>query len=293
MRRINNDKVTYHFTASNKPVLDCGSGEEIIFSTLDCFSNKLLDPNSKLGIDNPPESNPATGPLYVEKAMPGDILKVEVLNIKVGEVGVNLIGPINPNIKNGINETQINRLKIESDQVAVNDEIKIPIRPMIGTIGVAPSNSHIPTVHVGRHGGNMDCNMIRKGSIVYLPVFVEGGLLSIGDLHALMGDGEIGENGLEIEGEVEVRVSVVKGQSIISPIVNYGNKWATISSSSTIEKAANEATNYMLDLLTKNIGMPPSEAMTLVNLIGNLRICQLCNLEKTALMEVELNKSLL
>ena len=293
MKRIGTNKVVFSMSKENNPVLECESGEIVTFTTLDCFSNTLLNPSSILGKSNPSESNPATGPLFIKGATPGDVLKIEVLNIKVGNLGVNLIGPVNPAYQSKISKFKVNRIAVKDNYAIISETIRLPIKPMIGVIGVAPRENSISTSAVGKYGGNMDCSMIRKGAIVFLPVFTQGALLSIGDLHALMGDGEIGENGLEIEGEVQLRISVLKGKHLVSPVINIERKWAVIESRDSVEEASNAAAKSMLDLLINNMEMKPDLAMTLINLVGNIKVCQLCGPKKTVLMELAIDQAML
>jgi amidase len=83
------------------------------------------------------------------------------------------------------------------------NELKIELNPMIGVIGVAPLEN-ISNGEPGPHGGNMDNKLISEGTVLYLPVFVEGALFGLGDLHAAMGDGEVNVTGIEIGGKVTV-----------------------------------------------------------------------------------------
>lgn len=281
MKSIPSSKVIYRMNHSNKPALCCNSGDIVEFNTLDCFNNKLIPLGTSLEVDALPNSNPSTGPLYIEDAKPGDTLKVEILDIMVGSIGINLVGT-----SNKINEIEIRRVPVKNERAELTTSLSLPVEPMIGVIGVATYKESISTSLPGKHGGNMDCSQIKKGSILYLPIKVEGALLSIGDLHALMGDGEIGENGLEIEGKVIVKVDVIKNRKISGPVLYVDDKWATISSRKTVEEAANEATEMMRNLLIEYGGFDYSEASLIINVAGNIRLCQIYNIEKTVSMEI-------
>ncbi|MCK9906708.1 acetamidase/formamidase family protein, partial [Frankia sp. Cpl3] len=104
-------------------------------------------------------------------------------------------------------------------------------------IGVAPAGEDVPCGHPGDHGGNIDTHVITKGSIVYLPVNVEGALFALGDVHASMGDGEIGGTGIEIAGEVDVTISVIKGQSIPRPMVETADSWYSVAAHHDTQRA--------------------------------------------------------
>lgn len=289
MINISTEYVIHKMSEENKPAACCQSGDMIAFHTLDCFSNKLLPEGTKLGADNPPLGNPATGPLYVQGAKPGDTLKVEIIDIKVGPLGVSVIGPSSESLSNRLDETKIRRIPITCDKAELTDKLSLFIKPMIGVIGVSPQDNAVPTALPGNHGGNMDCSQIKKGAALYLPVFVEGALLSIGDLHALMGDGEISECGLEIEGTVTVKVSVLSDTSRIAPALLVDGKWMTIASCKTLDEAAEEATSMMLEFLIDEVGMDEYDAGMIISLCGNLAICQKCNMYKTVRMELPLD----
>ena len=89
--------------------------------------------------------------------------------------------------------------------------VRLPLRPMIGVIATAPDGEPVGTAYVGRHGGNLDCNLIAEGALVHLPVRVKGALFYIGDVHAVMGDGEVSGSGFEIAAKITVRLSLQKG----------------------------------------------------------------------------------
>lgn len=289
MINIGREHIIHTMSEENKPAAYCESGDVVTFQTYDCYGNKLLPENAIFGVDNPRLSNPATGPLFVKGAIPGDTLKVEILDILVGPLGVNVIGPSCECFINKLSEYEIRRMPVEGSLARLSNNLLVPIEPMIGVIGVAPKDTAIPTVLPGNHGGNMDCRQIKKGAVLYLPVFTEGALLALGDIHALMGDGEISENGLEIEGTAIVRISVLSGYKRKAPAVFVDNKWITIASRNTLDEAAEEATSMMYDFLIDEVGMDAYDAGLLLGLCSNLIVCQKCNMYKTVRMEFSLD----
>ncbi|MDF2589099.1 MAG: Acetamidase/Formamidase [Anaerocolumna sp.] len=288
---IDRVNMIHYMSKDNAPAARCKSGDTVIFHTYDCFQNKLLPDNASIKADCPSLSNPATGPLYVEGALPGDTLKVEILNILVGPLGIGGSEPIGTFQNKMVEpiEYKIKRIQVEDGFAHIFDNLSVPIEPMIGVIGVAPLEMPIRTIIPGNHGGNMDCRQIKKGATLYLPVFVEGALLAMGDLHALMGDGEISECGLEIEGSVEVRISIIPKTGRIAPALCVDEKWITIASKESLDEAAKEATNMMADFLTSQVNLNPYDASLLLSLCGNLIVCQKCNSYKTMRMELSLD----
>ena len=207
--------VTYNeHSRNNPPQFSVKSGEIFRADTELCTGNWL---NSIDDIWTPDKTN-ALNPTVVvaiEGAKAGDMLAVEILKIvpdKLGYTGFN-------NESNTLAAKIIDRdwghnlktVAICDGYVHWSKNLKIPIRPMIGTLGTAPAGKNVGNAYGGAHGGNMDVQEICPGNIVYLPVEVEGALLHIGDAHALQGDGEINcSGGIECRAEVTLRATVVK-----------------------------------------------------------------------------------
>lgn len=223
MVRISSSKSILKMSPNNKPVASVAAGGTVVFETLDCFSNYIQHEEqlfSSVGWDL---INPATGPLYIDGADPGDTLKVEILDIKVADQGVICAAPNFGVLGEIITEEVTKIIPVREGKAIFNDKIHLSIEPMIGVIGTSPAGDEIPTGTPGNHGSNMDCKRIVKSAVLYLPVNVPGGLLAMGDLHVVMGDGEIVVCGLEISGEVTVRVSVLKGLSLPLPMLQEGD----------------------------------------------------------------------
>ena len=142
-------------------------GEELIFYTRDCFNNQIESEEYVLDALDWDHINPATGPVYVEGAKAGDILKVEILDIELEEMGTMCSLPENGVLGKDIVKSQIKKIPIQ-DGMAIFNEFKLPLNPMIGVIGVAPEGEPVPCGTPGKHGGNMDNTKIAKGSILFL-----------------------------------------------------------------------------------------------------------------------------
>ncbi len=148
--------------------------------------------------------------IHVNGAKPGDVLAVELQDIQVDSIGYTgfagwrtpLSREILPNDWDVVTKT----VAIKDGFVLWSDDLKLPIRPMVGTLGTAPAEGDISNALAHKHGGNMDVQEVCAGTTVYLPVNVEGALLHVGDVHAIMGDGEINSGGgIECRGEVTMR----------------------------------------------------------------------------------------
>ena len=136
-------------------------------------------------------------------------------------------------------------LPIDGQTLAFGRRVRLPIRPMIGSIGTAPSGEAIRAGKPGLHGGNMDCRLIEAGASVLLPVLVRGAQLALGDLHAVMGDGEVGCAGAEVAGTVALRVRLLRSLDLPLPFVLTADKAVTIFSADTLDQAATGAVERM------------------------------------------------
>ena len=177
-------------------------------------------------------------------------------------------------------------LNVANGKMLLGEHLSYPVSPMIGTIGTAPKEGHILTTLSGLHGGNMDCTQIKPGSIVYLPVFHDGGLLALGDVHASMGDGEAVGCGVEIASTVTLRVYIVRGEEFPLPFVMCDDKIITIASADTLDEAVVQATKNMIDYLVSSRQHTLEHAWNVLAIAGHIRICQFANKLKTARCEL-------
>jgi len=279
---ITRDKLVYTMSRENKPVLEVESGATVIFETCDCFENQISSCDQSIEKLDWSRINPATGPLCVKGAEPGDVLKVAIEKIEINDYGVMAAIPGAGIFGENIESSSIKIIPIKDGKAVFNDNIHIPCKPMIGVIGVAPEEGAIPNGEPGAHGGNMDNNKIVEGSVLYLPVFHPGALLSMGDLHAVMGDGEVMVTGVEIGGRVTVKVDIIKGRKLNNPILEYEDRIYTIASKEDLYQAVKTSAEDMLHLVMNKLGMGINEAGMLLSAVGDTEICQIVDPKMTA-----------
>lgn len=289
MLTIHTDTKIHKMSKDNPAVATAKSGDIVCFETLDCFGCQLQSEDQHLGGLDWSCINPATGPLFIDGAMPGDVLKVEILNIKLDDHGVMVDGPGEGVTGVAVSEETTKIIPIVDGMVQFNDKLQFPIKPMIGVIGTAPAGEAVDTGTPDAHGGNMDCTQIGEGATLYLPVHVEGALLAMGDLHALMGDGEVEVCGVEIAGAVTVRVTTLKNCKLPTPFLVNKESAMAIFSAITVDEACVGATMAMHRFLMEELHMNEHEAGMLLSVVGNLRICQIVDPEKTCRMELPLS----
>lgn len=280
MKQLCSSEATiYAFDKKNPPQLRVKAGERVKIITKDCFSNQV-DDDHRLADINWNQINPATGPIFVEGAEAGDILKVSIDSITVADQGVCAVGPGFGLIP--LPEMTQKIIPIRDQQLHFSDEIILPLNPMIGVIGVAPKEEPISTGTPAEHGGNMDTKLIKEGATLYLPIFVEGALFALGDLHAAMGDGEIGGSGVEVAGEVIVTIDLIKEQKLTHPVVENEESFAFLVSRKTIDDALTEATNIGVQKLAEKLKISLEEATMLGSIACDAEISQLVDPQLTA-----------
>jgi amidase len=289
--KIIRDNAVFSMSSNNPSVETIKSGETLVFETKDCFNNQLVSEEQEIDALDWDYINPATGPVFIQDSQPGDVLKIRIQKIEVEEYGTMAAIPANGVLGDAVEKGQVKRIRVSDGVAYFNDNIHIPCNPMIGVIGVAPLESEIPCGEPGAHGGNMDNNKITAGSTLYLPVFHEGALLAMGDVHACMGDGEIMVTGLEIPAKITVTVELIKGLSINNPMLEDENACYTIASHQEIEQAILMATSDMTYVLMNKLNLSLNEAGMLLSAMGNLQFCQVVDPKRTVRMEM--NKSVL
>ncbi|MDR3160615.1 MAG: acetamidase/formamidase family protein [Spirochaetaceae bacterium] len=276
----------FKMSKDNPPALRVPDKSTVEFETLDCFSNQLKEESRQIDTLDWNRINPATGPVYVEGAEIGDALKISILSIELPEWGTMVAIPDNGVLGSLIPESQIKRLPIKNGLVQFSPSIFLPVSPMIGVIGVAPESGEIFCGEPGNHGGNMDTTRIAPGAVLYLPVYHRGALLALGDVHAVMGDGEIMVSGVEVPARVTVTLEVVKNAGVKLPLLEDRSVCAAIASDEDVERAVFEATAAMAAILMKKRGLSFNEAGMLLSAAGKLCFCQIVDPKRTVRMEV-------
>lgn len=287
--RISKKHVIYSMDKDHAPVATIKDGETITFETMDCYNNTIASEADCLDPQTPMQYNPATGPVYVEGAEPGDTLRITIREITLDDQGVIVASPPSTQFGlSGITDVTV-VAKIVKDFVDFEGHL-IPLRKMIGVIGTAPAGEGISTELPGEHGGNMDVPLLQEGAVLYLPVNVPGALLAVGDCHAAMGDGEI-ISGLETAANVTLTVEVLRGFDLPLPIIETKDTWVSVASGTTMEEAGSLAVDQMTEIICKISDLDYNRARMILSLAGDLRVCQVVNDHKT--MRVELPKSVL
>jgi len=266
----------YHITfGSHKPVLRISDGDTVITTTVDNAGRDSSDqPVTSRG-------NPLTGPFYVEDAELGDTLAVHLHklwpNRRVGRssitVASNVVDPDfvvempspEPHVLAewdlGLEKGTATLMTPETNL----GRLVLPLSPMLGCLGLAPPKGQsISSTTSGAHGGNMDYRGLVAGVTAYFPVFARGGLLFIGDGHAVQGDGEIVGTGIEVSFDVQFTVHLLKKKRISWPRIENSEYIITLGNARPLDQALQHATTEMIRWLQEDFGLEPRAAHILL-----------------------------
>src|SRR5579872_1315993 len=193
------------------PVLRVASGETVVVELENASGGQLCATStaSALSTLDFARVNPVTGPIYVEGARPGDALVVEILELDVESWGWTANIPGFGLLADRFAEPALRTSRMTNGTIELFTGMRMTSVPMIGTIGVAPAQAGaFSVVPPTQYGGNMDIRHAGAGATLYLPVAVDGALLSLGDGHAEQGDGEICGTAIETTATATLRISV-------------------------------------------------------------------------------------
>ena len=278
--KISSAHSVYALSKDNAPAARVAAPCRLTFETCDCFHGQITREDQRMESLDFNRVNPATGPIFIEGAEPGDALAVHISAIRTGESGVLMTAPGAGCLPDKVSG-KVMICPIADGHFSFRGK-RLPLNPMIGVIGTAPAGAPVSCGVPGPHGGNMDAAVVAAGALLHLPVFVPGGLLAMGDLHAAMGDGEVCASGLEIAGEVDVTVSVIKGMNPPHPLLKTADEIAFLASAKTTDEALRLSVDHMHTLLQKEIGLDADDALMLMSAVGQARICQVVDPLKTA-----------
>ena len=221
-----------------------------------------------------------TGPIYVEGADSGDVLEVRLLSITLPiDYAYNgcrgfvpeLCGPPGSRVSTLIH---LDRARMSAE---VAPGISVPLRPFFGSIGVAPAPSlgRVSSNPPSRHAGNLDNKELVAGTTLYIPVFVKGALLEIGDGHAAQGDGEVDQTAIETNLRGRVQLIVRKDMKLEWPRAETPTHWITMGTDTSLVVATRTAIREMVKLLQEKKSLTEVQAYQAASMAADLRITEL------------------
>jgi amidase len=281
--RVPRSAKVFNYWAEHQPAATVAQGETVIVETNSAFGEFDLKPGDDLSGLDIAKADPLTGPIFVEGAMPGDVLEVHIDALEVVGLGAQGVLP-------AIGILDWPRLPlefhpIEDGSLVFPGGLRIPLRPNLGCIGVAPADGPIASVLPGDHGGNIDTRFVCPGSVVELPVFHPGGLLFMGDCHQLQGDGELCGVAPETDAVATLRCFVRSGGGpgsgagfeLLRPRIRTAERLMFLGSAPTLEEAGALATADLVRAFVAEKGFSEDNAYLLLTMVADLEVSQVVN----------------
>jgi amidase len=269
--RLQKEQRGFAFDRTVAPVLEIDSGDAVTFETGDAAYERLSKGESveAIGLEN---FNAVTGPVLVRGAQPGDALRIEILDIQVTRawsVWLPKFGGLGAHS----DDTKVRQIALRDERAYISDSLSVPIRTMIGCIGVAPAEGKGSTfMPAYPFGGNMDLREMEAGTTLFLPVQVEGGLVSMGDLHAAMGVAEPTWVSLEAAGSATLRISLEKNMPLKFPRLRVGSSTYCLGMADTLERAYQIALDEAYNLLINDSKLDPFDAYAYVSASVDMKL---------------------
>lgn len=283
-----------HFDAALKPVLRIASGDRIAVETVSGSPDQMPRNGMKIlpemegiyaGVKQQLGPHLITGPVWVEGAQPGDVLQVDIEDVYPRqEWGHNIISPLKGSLPEDFPEGRLIHIPIDLKRRVCTMAwgAEIALRPFFGIMGVAPRASYgrINSIVPREFGGNLDNKELIAGSTLYLPIFNEGALFSVGDGHGVQGDGEVCLSALETALGGTLRLTVRKDMKLDFPRAETPTHYITMGLDEDLDDAAKQAVREMIKLLGEKKGLSAADAYTLCSLACDLHVTQLVDVNK-------------
>jgi len=276
------------------PAVHIAPGESLEFEVADAAGGQLSDTSvvADVGRLDFSKINPVSGPVYIDRAEPGDVLKVTLLSFVPSGWGWTANIPGFGLLAEEFKDPALHLWRYDPETLApalFGRWGKVPLKPFTGTIGVALAEPGLHSIVPPRRvGGNMDIRDIAQGTELFLPVEVAGALFSVGDTHAAQGDGEVCGTALESPMRVALQFDLIKQQPLSyprfttpGPVTRHLDAQgyeATTGIGPDLMQAARAAVSSMIELLVRTRGMPAIDAYLLCSVCGDLRISEIVDL---------------
>jgi acetamidase/formamidase len=290
---LDSQKLHGSFNKDYQPILTVNSGDSIQVKTPDIQWGYSPSKNEDRVIFDSREKeekpgHPIIGPIAVRDAKPGMVLEVRLNDIVPGWYGRNWAGGNKSwqNEKLGLTFAERVQLDWELDPLTMSGschigdrQFHVGLQPFMGLLGVAPAESGTHSTPPPRScGGNIDCKELVRGSSLFLPISVEGALFSIGDGHAVQGDGEVSGTAIECPMDfVDFTLIVRDDIELTTPRAHTPSGWITFGFNEDLNEATAVALDEMVKLMKAFYRIEKAEALGLASVVVDLRITQVVN----------------
>jgi acetamidase/formamidase len=292
---INRGQSHLKWSKGISPVLHVDSGSIVTFDALDASNGQVTQsttPSDILKADIN-TMDPVYGPVYVNGAEPGDALEIEILDLKTTDWGWSAVMPGFGLLAAEFPEPAVKIWELSGNKpyATFKKGIRIPLRPFLGEMGVAPeADGEFSTIPPLNTGGNIDCRHLTVGSKLFLPVKTPGALFSCGDGHAAQGDGEVCGTAIETSIQATLRLTVRKNHDWVAsphyfsapldPIPGFEDRgsYAVLGINSDLLEATREAVRGIITYLTANKGLTRVEAYILASVAMDLKLAEVVDM---------------
>jgi acetamidase/formamidase len=279
------------YDSAQPPVLRVHSGDTIALETMMHSHNQVvpgttIEQIKKTRTDFPGRGpHTLTGPIYIEEAQPGDVLKVTLNKIVPRAYATNFNVPgLFGEFPSVYSDGQVKYLYLDLDKMTTEflPGVVIPLKPFPGTMGVARKEpGRFGSVPPGDFAGNMDIRDFVAGSSLYVPVFMPGALLWTGDSHAGQGNGEINLTAIETAyKELNITVEVIKGKPLDFPRIETKKSWITMGFDQDMNKAWAQTKAQTIKMISELRGVSADQAEKLMPTVSDCRVSQVVNVKK-------------
>jgi amidase len=272
-----------------EPAATVRLGESFVLETVDCYDGQISSPDVLRPDVDMTRFNRATGPVSVDGVDPGDWVLVRVEDIEVRGPGVMVVAPGLGVLGDQVTQASTRLLRVDAGRVWLTEQVGIPLAPMVGILGVATAGETLPSSVPGVHGGNLDTRLVRAGAAVAFRANQPGLGLAAGDLHAVMGDGELGGTGVEIAGRVQVSVERLPEPGVTSPLLFADGAAHVLASATDTDAAVRAGFAEAVQLVSRRHDLPWPDAYRLTSVIADLQVSQLVNPRVTVRVRLPLS----
>lgn len=276
MQELGHENSSAVYTAQASPTLTVAPGERFLVKTRSILS---LD-GFEGAEDFSPFSIPVTGPVQIEGVQPGDLVRIDIHKLEIADRGAMLTLPGRGGFSGEFRPFG-HTVDIRNGLVYFDEDVTIPVRPMIGKLALAPAQETPSSSTVGTFGGNMDCKDLAEGATIFITAQVAGGLLYVGDLHAAQGDGECSLTAVEVEGSVVMSCRIVGRASHPRPVILSGDGVITLGDGDDLDEAARLALDDMLALVQSDRGWSREKSAMLLSAAADVSVSQLVNARRS------------
>lgn len=284
-----------YFDGSLTSIGEIDSGDTLIIETVSGGPSDLPDDNnlevspvhhdihSKCQRDG--GGHILTGPISIKNAKPSDVLEVKIKDIELNfNWGYNRIRPLSGTLPEDFPHYQLTTIPIDTEKMTATLPwgTELQLDPFFGVMGTAPPREwgRQPSTVPRAFGGNLDIKLLTKGATIFLPVFVEGGLFSVGDGHGCQGDGEANGTAIETGLRGTFEIFIHRDMNLSMPRVETATHFISIGIDPSLDNAAKQALREMIRFICDNSNLSKEEAYTLCSLAADMRVSQTVNIHK-------------